>query len=59
MPIEPDRYSAEDDDQPFSRWEDIKQRFLESLWYDIQHRTIFLFGIALMVVGSVGTVLFE
>lgn len=59
MATEPDEYPVEEDDQPFSRLEDIKERFLAILWHDISNRTEFLLGVALMIVGLVGTILFE
>lgn len=59
MATEPEERPSEGDDQPFSRLEDIKQRFVAILWHDIQNRTQFLLGIALVVVGLVWTVLVE
>lgn len=59
MATEPDGYPVEEDDPPFSRWADIKQRFVAILWHDIQNRTKFLLGVALFIIGLVGAAFFE
>lgn len=58
MATEPDGCPAEEGDPPFSRWADIKRRFVASLWHDIQNRTQFLLGVALFIVGLVWAAFF-